>query len=105
MIGQFSILHLVSNSNGTYVLRIKFSGAVYFFNGFKLMKKDVWPLFGQELQEMRQMIEADDLLTEQAGSLKELNGFPIYREYFLKYIKLERKLKVVLENIIGWKNS
>src|SRR3989344_5086799 len=37
---------------------------VYFYNGFKMMKKDVWPLFGKEVQEMRLMIEREDFVEE-----------------------------------------
>lgn len=70
---------------------------VYFFNGFKMMKKDVWPLFGSELQKMREMIEQGDLISDKQGDYKELDGCQIYREYFLQHIKLNRKLKVVLD--------
>ena len=30
---------------------------VYFFNGFKTMAKDVYPIYGKELQQMRRIIE------------------------------------------------
>src|SRR4030065_2821311 len=30
---------------------------VYFFNGFKMMAKDVYPIFDKEIQEMKQIIE------------------------------------------------
>ncbi|MBI2356081.1 MAG: phosphomannomutase/phosphoglucomutase [Candidatus Doudnabacteria bacterium] len=70
---------------------------VYFFNGFKLMKKDVYPLFGEELQKLRKMIEDKDLITDEQGDYKKTDGYKIYREYFLSHIKLKRKLKVVLD--------
>lgn len=70
---------------------------VYFFNGFKMMKKDVYPLFGQELQGLRKMIETGDLTTDTEGEYKKLDGYTAYREYFLSHIKLKRKLKVVLD--------
>ncbi len=70
---------------------------IYFFNGFKLMKKDVWPLFGEELKKMRQMISANDLLDGELGEYKKIDGYKVYREYFLSHIKLRRKLKVVID--------
>ncbi|MBI4049228.1 MAG: phosphomannomutase/phosphoglucomutase [Candidatus Doudnabacteria bacterium] len=70
---------------------------VYFFNGFKMMKKNVWPLFGEELQKMRRMIDENDLMTDQEGDYKEMDGYPVYREYFLSHVKLQKKLKVVLD--------
>jgi phosphomannomutase/phosphoglucomutase len=70
---------------------------VYFFNGFKMMKKDNWPLFGAELQKMREMIEAGKLLEDKIGELKKLDGYKAYRDYFVKHIKIARPLKVVID--------
>ncbi|MDO8655337.1 MAG: phosphomannomutase/phosphoglucomutase [bacterium] len=70
---------------------------VYFYNGFKLMKKDVWPLFGQELQGMRKIIEQEDYEQQPMGQLETTEMFPVYEKYFLEHIKLSRKLRVVID--------
>lgn len=70
---------------------------VYFYNGFKMMKKDVWPLFGKELQGMRTMIENEDFERAAEGSYEKLDISRAYKEYFLSHIKLSRKLRVVVD--------
>lgn len=70
---------------------------VYFFNGFKLMKKDVWPVFGEELQKMRTMIEKEDFLIDKEGAYTKTDGYPAYKEYFLNHIKLDRKFSIVID--------
>lgn len=70
---------------------------VYFYNGFKMMKKDVWPLFGKEIQEMREMIEKEEWEEAPAGSQENLNVFEAYQEYLLSHIHLKKKLKVVVD--------
>ncbi|MDP3956683.1 MAG: phosphomannomutase/phosphoglucomutase [bacterium] len=70
---------------------------VYFFNGFKLMKKDVWPLFGEELQEMHAMIERGDLLSNPEGGYQKLDHTDTYKKYLLEHVKLQRKLRVVVD--------
>lgn len=70
---------------------------VYFFNGFKLMKKDVWPLFGEKLQEMRRMIEEETFIYDAEGTYQRQDGYRAYKEYFLKHIILNRKFKIVID--------
>jgi phosphomannomutase/phosphoglucomutase len=70
---------------------------VYFYNGFKLMKKDVWPLFGPELQEMKGMIEREDFLIEKRGKYELFDANTPYQEYFLKHVKISRKLHIVID--------
>jgi phosphomannomutase/phosphoglucomutase len=70
---------------------------VYFFNGFKLMKREVIPLFGEELQKMRRLIEAENFIADQEGSYQKIDGYPIYKDYVLKRIKLARALKIVID--------
>ncbi len=70
---------------------------VYFYNGFKLMKKAVWPLFGEELQKMRIMIENEDFEKNEEGEYEKLDVYKVYRKYFLSHIKLQRKLRVVVD--------
>ena len=70
---------------------------IYFYNGFKLMKKDVWPLFGAELQEMREMIEKEDFLVEKKGERTPFLAFPTYEEYIISHTTLQRSLKIVID--------
>ncbi len=70
---------------------------VYFFNGFKMMAKDVYPIFGKEIQEMRGMIDADKYPYKGSGKYYEKDIYSDYKKYLLDHNKLERKLKVVLD--------
>src|SRR3989344_3333583 len=70
---------------------------VYFFNGFKLMKKDVRPLFGEELQAMRRLVESEDFETGPEGALTKLDGYQLYKDYIVNHVKLARKLKIVID--------
>ena len=70
---------------------------VYFYNGFKLMKKGVWPLFGDELQAMREMIEKSDFVEGDEGQLESFDASSPYGEYFLKRIKVARNLHIVID--------
>lgn len=69
---------------------------VYFYNGFKMMKKGVWPLFGQELQGMKEMIEHEDYIKGK-GSRESIDIFTPYQEYVLEHIKLSRSLRIVID--------
>lgn len=72
---------------------------VYFYNGFKLMKRNTTPIYGQELQEMYKIIKEDSYeLSSVKGKLSKLpNPFSIYKKYLLDHIKLARRLKVVID--------
>ena len=70
---------------------------VYFYNGFKMMKKDVWPLFGAEIEKMRQMIEQEDFLQNDQGALELRDVYQDYQEYFLSHIRLSRNLRIVID--------
>lgn len=70
---------------------------VYFFNGFKLMKKDVWPVFGPALQEMRQVIEQENFLKDREGDYTKVNAYPAYKKYFLDHIKVRKPFRVVID--------
>lgn len=70
---------------------------IYFYNGFKMMKKDVWPLFGEELQKMRTTIEKEDFEKSAESGYEKIDAYKAYREYFLSHIKLSRKLRVVVD--------
>ncbi len=70
---------------------------VYFFNGFKMMAKDVYPVFGKEIQAMKKMIADEKYVSETPGKYYEKDIYSDYKAYILKENKLERKLKVVLD--------
>ena len=70
---------------------------VYFFNGFKMMKKNAWPIYGAALQEMHRMIEEDKFPPAAEGSLEMLDGYAEYRDYFLSHLNLARPLKIVID--------
>jgi len=70
---------------------------VYFYNGFKMMKKGVWPLFGKEIQQMRGMIEKEVWEAGQEGMLETVDVYQAYREYLLSHIQLERHPRIVVD--------
>ena len=70
---------------------------VYFYNGFKMMKKDVWPLFGDELQMMRKSIDKNDFISGDTGGLESFDANTPYNDYFLKHITLARPLDIVID--------
>lgn len=71
---------------------------VYFFNGFKMMAKDVWPVFGEELQKMKGMIENDQYYISQTeGTYEKKDVIADYSKYLLDHNKLARKLKIVVD--------
>lgn len=70
---------------------------VYFYNGFKLMKKGVWPLYGDELQKIRKMIDRGDFIKAKVGGIKKINVNKVYTDYFLKNIKPLRNLRIVID--------
>ena len=70
---------------------------VYFFNGFKMMAKDVFPIFDEEIQEMKRIIENEEYYEDNQGEYEQRNVFEDYKKYLLTHNKLERKIKVVLD--------
>ncbi len=70
---------------------------VYFYNGFKLMKKDVWPLFGKELQKMREIIEQEAFVQDTLSTVETLNIFQPYLDYVLSHVKLSRNIRMVID--------
>src|SRR3989344_4456721 len=71
---------------------------VYFYNGFKLMKRGVAPIFEEELQKMREMITKNEFVKDSPGQRKNLEAYPVYKDYFLKHIKPERSFKIVIDS-------
>lgn len=70
---------------------------VYFFNGFKTMAKDVYPIYGQELQKMRQMILEEAYISAPPGQLTQLDPLVDYSTNIVKKFKLTKPLKVVVD--------
>jgi len=70
---------------------------IYFYNGFKMMAKDVWPIYDQEIRDMHSMIEAEDYVTEEKGKYSQKEVWEDYKKYLLDHCPLKRKLKVVID--------
>lgn len=70
---------------------------VYFYNGFKLMKKDVWPIFGNELQQMREMVEKEDFFQDKKGNYSQDDIYKTYKEHIREQIQLRKKARIVVD--------
>jgi phosphomannomutase / phosphoglucomutase len=70
---------------------------VYFFNGFKMMAKDVYPIYGNEIQKMKSIIDKEDYFKDKEGTLTKKEVFTDYKKYLLDHNKLQRKIKIVLD--------
>ncbi|OGH87533.1 MAG: hypothetical protein A3J93_03325 [Candidatus Magasanikbacteria bacterium RIFOXYC2_FULL_42_28] len=80
-------------------INITGSHNIYFYNGFKMMKKDNWPLYGAELQSLREMIIKEDFVVGKTlGVLeKQTNLIDVYFDYIYSHIKLNKKMKIVVD--------
>jgi phosphomannomutase/phosphoglucomutase len=66
------------------------------FNGFKVCSgKET--LYGDQVQELRRVIESRNF-TESRGSISYREIIPDYREHLLENIRLQRKIKVVIDS-------
>lgn len=70
---------------------------VYFFNGFKLMAKDVYPIYDKEIQKMKRIIEKEDFFADKNGTCEAKDVFTDYKKYLLEHNKLDKKLKIVVD--------
>lgn len=71
---------------------------IYFYNGFKMMKKGVAPLFDEELQEILKMVEGDfQYKGETEGEVSEFEIYPMYEKYMKEHIGDLSGLKVVTD--------
>lgn len=70
---------------------------IYFYNGFKMMAKDVWPIYDQEIQKMHDLIEKEEYMSDTAGEYKQRDVWTDYKKYLLDHCHLEKKLKVVID--------
>jgi len=72
---------------------------IYFYNGFKMMKRDNNPVYGVELQEMHKMISAEDyVVADMPGKVEERGDLKaIYFDYIFSKIKVNKKFKVTVD--------
>ncbi|MDP2641607.1 MAG: phosphomannomutase/phosphoglucomutase, partial [Candidatus Yanofskybacteria bacterium] len=68
-----------------------------FYNGFKLMKRGVWPLYGQELQVLRGIVEREEFATAPPGGREKLDAYGEYRSYFLAHTRFAKNMRIVLD--------
>lgn len=66
------------------------------YNGFKL-NIGLYSLYGDEILKIREIIENNEFVDEE-GSSEEVPGIiPIYQDYIVDHIKLERPVKVIID--------
>lgn len=70
---------------------------IYFYNGFKMMGRNVYPIYDQELQNMWKMIKDEKFETGEEGAYEKIDVWPDYKKYFFGHNFLDRKLKVVID--------
>jgi len=89
-----------ANAYGTFDGGVNVAGShnLYFYNGFKLMKRDNAPIFGEELQELRKIIESKDYFADTEGKYSKVDFAVPYKEYFTEYVSVKNKLKVVVDS-------
>lgn len=92
------VYFITAHNNFDGGVNVTGSHNIYFYNGFKLMKKGVAPIFGEALQEMRQMIAQREFILGTPGQRKTLEGYPIYKKYFLEHVRLDRHFKIVIDS-------
>lgn len=66
------------------------------YNGFKMMVGEE-TLYGEAIQDILAIVQKEDFMDEKSTTKKEYSIVPEYRDYLLKNIKLEKKLKVVVD--------
>lgn len=66
------------------------------YNGFKMMSgKDT--LYGEAIQEIYKMIKDDRIIGDHEGARSAYDIIPEYTDYVLKNVKVDRKLRVVID--------
>lgn len=74
---------------------------VYFYNGYKIVKKGGYPIYGEELKQLyERIINQDFELVGEAerGEHKMLeNAYETYRDYVTTVVQIERPLKVAID--------
>jgi phosphomannomutase / phosphoglucomutase len=72
---------------------------IYFYNGFKMMKKNVRPIYGEELQKMHKMIKEESYVkSDKLGKKEKKNNLvQTYFDYMYSKIKLQKPFKVTVD--------
>lgn len=71
---------------------------IYFYNGFKLMKKDVYPIFEKELQKLKCIAEEEDFYKDKEGEYNLYDGLESYQKFILGHLKINKKFKIVIDS-------
>ncbi len=66
------------------------------YNGFKLTKKDAAPIAEDEIQEIRRIIEVEEFAKGQ-GQIQKKEIKAEYYDFLMSKVKLEKKIKVVVD--------
>jgi len=66
------------------------------YNGFKIMLGEE-TLYGPTIQEIYAIIKDDQFVEQESDSKSSYNIIPEYEDYILKDVKLDKKLKVVID--------
>jgi phosphomannomutase/phosphoglucomutase len=66
------------------------------YNGFKMMA-GLDTLYGERIQEIFQLIQNNDFISDEPGTAGEYDIVPEYHEYVVSDITMERPLKVVVD--------
>lgn len=66
------------------------------FNGFKVcVGKET--IYGEEIQKLRQIIEGGEFI-QGSGTIRNREIIPIYQNYLIQNIKVQRKIKIVVDS-------
>ena len=66
------------------------------YNGFKIMVGEE-TLYGEDIQSIFRIIQDNDFIKEESTSRRTYDIIPVYKDYLEKNIRLEKKLKVVVD--------
>jgi phosphomannomutase/phosphoglucomutase len=66
------------------------------YNGFKMMAGNE-TLYGETIQDILKIIQDEEFFEEEESSVKKYDIIAEYQDYILQNIKLERKLKVIVD--------
>lgn len=88
----FGIIHL--DADGGVMITGSHNPIEY--NGFKISKRGVAPVYGEEIQEIRKLIEGEDFETG-SGELVKKDVIPDYVDMIKSKLTFGRKLKLVID--------
>ena len=67
------------------------------YNGFKMIMGGR-AIYGEEIQALRSMVQAEDWIDVAGGSVRQADVLPAYRERIVADVKLARPLKIVIDS-------